>query len=488
MLMHLIGNPINTIASLLATIHGCQGWVNLLRKRMERLAQNNPKYSPRTRRRAGTLWKPFALLCVSYEEWGVRNWEAFLLNSLDQLLLTPNPEVMEHFEEAASLLAADRSTYALPIFSAQFAFIFAIGAAYWRVIGVKPQPHSWTNVEAYSIAMSAPFLYTVPAVFLSAVVGVAQTETSIPQILNSLRDKLINDGWDAILAERYKEGNNMVDVIPLPANNARHEDDDGAVVEESPEAPATLFQRITSGGLYSWRPGMLATGNLHETWPHIALATSFVVFSVFVAGWISYRVPPEGFDCRNAAQMSLLGVWLLNFSLDFFLTLAMDKLYHLLHAGAGGRRKSWYWYEIMFAKDLIMALAAFTLIMVTQLGIFNRCDCYTLWGTVPLALPQIREVAAVLMDRISFEWPLVTFLWIGIELVLCVAIWGRYSEAFRVYMQKDDRTSNLDWAPGWVRRLFKGKGGGGVEVEMEVIQGFPGGVRRGGGTTRGGGC
>ncbi|KAK3311854.1 hypothetical protein B0H66DRAFT_102708 [Apodospora peruviana] len=110
----------------------------------------------------------------------------------------------------------------------------------------------------------------------------------------------------------------------------------------------------------------------------------------------------------------------------------------------------------MFVKDTIMVLAAVTLVMVTQFGIFNRCDCYTLWGRAPLALPQIFEVKVALMDRIRLEWPLVTFGWIAAELVLCVLVWWWYRDAFGVYTQMDDGTSNIPVAVSslW-RRVFR---------------------------------
>ncbi|KAK0637457.1 hypothetical protein B0T17DRAFT_521710 [Bombardia bombarda] len=206
------------------------------------------------------------------------------------------------------------------------------------------------------------------------------------------------------------------------------------------------------------------------------IASIFVVLSIFVGSWISYRVPPEGFDCRNAAQLSMLGVWVLSFALDFVLALAMDRLL------PGERRESWH-YEILFVKDLLMAAAVVAAIMYTQVGIFNRCDCFTLWGRAPLALPQIAGVREVLMERIAGEWPIVTFVWIGIELVMCVAIWWWFGEAVGVYLQKDDGGSNMGWVPervlrawgrvcsglGYARRGQEGVDDGGLE--MIVIPG-----------------
>ena len=366
---------------------------------------------------------------------------------------------MNHFRTAAAQLAADRSTFVLPIFIALIAFIIAIGAAYWRIIGVEPHPDAWTNVEAYSIAMSAPFLHIIPAVFFSAIIGASQTEVSVPNILNSLRTKLakVDESW--MPTEEIKKHMPLLSVpgaVEYKSGKKRDSDPQTCTID------GNLPSRIASGGLYAWRPDMLHSLPLirhHQTWKHVLLSFSFVGASVFVASWISYRVPPQGFDCRNVAQMSLLGVWIASFALDH---LFFNLLPHIPTTTHNPQHRGGYnplLYTLTFLKDTLTALAVVTNIMVVQVGIFNRCGCFTLWGKAPLGLPQIPEARRVLMDRIAREWPAVTFSWIGLELVLCVGVAWHYRDAFRVYMQKDDGTSNLDWVPGWVVVNW-GKGGG----------------------------
>ncbi|KAK0704579.1 hypothetical protein B0H67DRAFT_673749 [Lasiosphaeris hirsuta] len=446
-LMRLVGNPISTIASLLATLHACQKQARIFQDHInhalhDAVGAGNWKLARRIREKSDALWKGFTLISISYVEWdaGGTNLDSILMHSLDQLLRDPDAAIMVSFETAASMLAADRSTFVLPVFIAQGAFLFAIGAAFWRVIGVPPQPHSWTNVEAYSIAMSAPFLYTLPAVFLAAIMGASQTETSVPTILNSLRRQLAEKDWHLPIP-----GRSPVPLHPplIPAGPSQQ------------DPGVTLARRIAAGGLYAWRPHTHAPRRLGRTWPHFLLAAGFVGGSVAVGGWIAYRVPPEGFDCRNAAQTALLGTWVASVALDFAV---------VFFAKVAGAEDGWY--GVTFGKDVGMGLAVVVEIVVTQLGVLNRCDCFTLWGRVPLALPQIREVADVLMRRIAVEWPMVTFGWIGMEVVLCVLIWCWYGDAFRVYMQRDDGTSNFDWVPAWaqsarVRKALRGRTGGG---------------------------
>ena len=93
-------------------------------------------------------------------------------------------------------------------------------------------------------------------------------------------------------------------------------------------------------------------------------------------------------------------------------------------------------------------------IIATQIGVFNRCACYTLWGRAGLALPENLSVASVLFWRIDTSYPAIAFLCVGFQLVIVpgLVIW-RYGFAIRVFLQRDDDASNLRWLDG-VRRFF----------------------------------
>jgi hypothetical protein len=188
---------------------------------------------------------------------------------------------------------------------------------------------------------------------------------------------------------------------------------------------------ITSGALYSWRPSIFSLRSLTSTLPHHLLATFFVFFSVFVAAFISYRVPPEGVDSRTAAQIAILGVWVLSFVLHIASTAGMECYGHL-HGCQAGNGKEARWHILTFVKDTIFELATTSSILVTQLGIFNRRDCFTLWGRVPVMLPEIDEVKEVFMRRIAGEWLGVTSAWVVLEIVVWGMVWWWYQEAVKV--------------------------------------------------------
>ncbi|KAK3364069.1 hypothetical protein B0T25DRAFT_576471 [Lasiosphaeria hispida] len=74
------------------------------------------------------------------------------------------------------------------------------------------------------------------------------------------------------------------------------------------------------------------------------------------------------------------------------------------------------------------------------------------------------------MRRIAVEWPMVTLGWILMELVFCAVIWCFYYDAFRVYMQRDDGTSHMDWVPAWAQfsRTTRNGALGGRDIELRL--------------------
>ncbi|KAF6224725.1 hypothetical protein HO133_009918 [Letharia lupina] len=65
---------------------------------------------------------------------------------------------------------------------------------------------------------------------------------------------------------------------------------------------------------------------------------------------------------------------------------------------------------------------------------------------IGLALPQMPDIAATLVYRITTTYPAIVFTSIGIELILVhLFICIRWWDALRIYVQRDDKTSNAPW-------------------------------------------
>ena len=134
---------------------------------------------------------------------------------------------MTAVRQTGRALAADRSTKFLPIIVAQTFFIAAVAIAMFRTKSAAGHGALsgtvFINIEAHSIAFSALYFWIIPAVFLSAVIGVSQTEAAIPRILRRFQVDL----------DRL----NSSVIVQMPNNCLEQEK-----------------RRVFSGGVYSWQP------------------------------------------------------------------------------------------------------------------------------------------------------------------------------------------------------------------------------------------
>jgi hypothetical protein len=385
----------------------------------------------------------------------------------------------------------------------------AFGFAFFKTLhsekaSVEHPNGKWVNIEAHSIAFSALFLWLIPAVFLSSVIGVSQTELEIPRKLNTFRKQL--KGMDlpiriqnipgeipleeSNLDSTEDENEDIMDpsknVASADTENSEHENfggtgtdiplqnlaaataenmntgedcsdgncseddmlqpDDGSLEQACLDSAA----RIRSGGLYSWQPGLTkAIKNEHR--PAISLGVRFTIqlLSVFLVAtcvaismWISANVPPEGWNCRHGGELSAFVVWVISWLVDFLISMTV-----------GNRLQ----YRYMVAKDSIFGTLIIVIILITQWGVFHRCDCYTDGSTGKIVNPLDASISKILDMNFAHQWLTITMTGISFQLVasMCLGCW--YILGFRVYLQRDDGRSNFDVIPGTVlilKRFF----------------------------------
>ena len=162
-----------------------------------------------------------------------------------------------------------------------------------------------------------------------------------------------------------------------------------------------------------------------------------VMLGTATAYLISSLVPPGGImGCRVIAHSLTCLAWILSALVDVLsISLFRTNSQKLIQL---------FWATML--KDVLITLATLCGIIVTQAGVFNRCSCYTNWGRTGLALPWMPDVAATLLHRLDSAYPAITFTSIGIELIVIpLFICFRYNRAIRVFMQRDDRSSNAVW-------------------------------------------
>ena len=300
--------------------------------------------------------------------------------------------------------------------AAQGFFVGALAVAVSKTTTITSTSSLFVNVEAHSIAFSALYVWIIPAVFLSAMIGVSQTEKNISRILEALRTALKHE-TDLKRIPIHLPG--------IPIINERN-------------------QRIAEGGIYSWQPESNSEGL--GQWDSVAanLLAIFTVFSgTITAMLVSGFVPADGWQPRHCAHASFFLTW----TLSFLVTNCLKRL----------RAENFLRFWITFAKDVIVTAGTLAALMYIQVGPFNNCSSYTLWGRRGLALPGMPEVEAILNSRMRHVYPVIAFTSIAIQLVLIplvVFIWS--PRALRVLLQSDDGTTL--W-PRWLSRVLFGRVG-----------------------------
>ena len=191
-------------------------------------------------------------------------------------------------------------------------------------------------------------------------------------------------------------------------------------------------ERIFNGGIYSWQPQRCTPCRTYFN----VIPYSVVILGTATGLTVSALVPPDGWDCRHIGEILLLVAWFLSAQVDVWLN-GLWRLNKKDH-------KKLFW--ITGTKDLLVTIATMGGVITAQVGVFNRCSCYTLWGKTGLALPERPDVAKTLFDRLNMAYPAFTFTTIGIELIIFpLFICIQYGDALRIFVQRDDEKSNAAW-------------------------------------------
>jgi hypothetical protein len=298
-------------------------------------------------------------------------------------------------------------------------FIAALAIAFQRTASAAPDDFSDPiNLESHNIAFSALYFWVIPAICLSCTVGTSQSELAIPRTLGQLQMTFDQHGQDVL----------------------------SKIIQDKD-------RRITKGGIYSWQPDKWRwkpqtiwkwhPDNI-KTIQLAGLSFTFVALGLVAAILVSALTPPDGFDCRHIGQLSIFLVWLLSCLSN-----------RLIQTSCNESR-----FRITFIKDTCSMLGTLIGIILTHIGLFNRCSCWTQWGNAGLALPQEPAVAVILNLRINTWYSGIVFGCIAIELIMFgfIACWFRL--AFKVFLQRDDGKSNIDFLQHldpreWWRSLMK---------------------------------
>ncbi|KAF1849773.1 uncharacterized protein K460DRAFT_360626 [Cucurbitaria berberidis CBS 394.84] len=401
-MLHLLGDPIDSVASMLLTLAVCQTRVERAKELCVHTGVDctHPGYH--------RTWKGLAIIMASYDECGASAKIENFCTTYREMRGKPSfdSEIRHIYEETAGSLAADRQTRTLPVVIAELFFIGGWVISLVKAASSEPNPTNWVNVEAQSIAISALFLWVTSAVVIASVIGASQTEDAVPRILHAFEYHI-----SAFLGGRARRPS----------------------IQERIETTwcRKSIDRAVHGGTYSWRPT-----KWKEDWPkssvlfaYAAIGTILVSSSFFISALLSYLVSPKGFNCRHIPEAMVLAIWLLSSVIEIICERYLN------------RRLFW----VIFWKDTLCALSNIAIIIVVQWGIMNRCSCWSGWGSTGLHLPQMPDVKPELMFFIRHIAPWIVLGAVVFHLVFCAVVIWKYWDAVRVYIQRDDGVSNLGW-------------------------------------------
>lgn len=351
----------------------------------------------------------------------------------------------------------------LPSSVATLVFFTQLFAGFWKTLNTfDSRPREELNRAPHNIAFGALYFWLPFAVLTTAVVGGAQTENSVPRILNRLRidaNKIFSNGRGG--GEELQS-------------------------EAFPELRFSMRKRRIAGGLPTWQPDKFQDWkDEHVKFLGASLALSILIVAIpaIAAIWVSWRTPTEGFGCRSLTQTSFFVSWIISYLIDWFLAWMIREPL----TGDGAVRSQWiYW--ITFVKDLGLTAGAITMLTYTSIGIFNNCNCWTKWfpdhagSQRYLSFPQEPLVFDTIKRRLQFEFAIVTTIALGIELLIFVMVWLYFRRGHRVLKQRDIEmvVSQADWRKklwknfkGHFARKEKKEEGSEDEFEMSVSRSSP---------------
>jgi hypothetical protein len=188
----------------------------------------------------------------------------------------------------------------------------------------------------------------------------------------------------------------------------------------------------------------------------VSLLFPIIVFACGACGGllISLLIPPVGVDCRHIGELLITFAWVVSASLN---RLPIFAAAESESDGEETRRAKRNRFRFIMVKDTVATAATMGGIVVTQIGVFNQCACYTLWGKTGLALPETNSVKTTLAWRIVTSYPAIAFLCVGFQLVIVPSLLlNQYGSAIRVFLQRDDEKSNKpEWIVSFWDRLVR---------------------------------
>ena len=376
-------------------------------------------------------------------------------------------------------------------------FFLQLTAGFWKTLNAVGHQYEPTNPASigmnrvpHNIAFGALYFWLPFAVLLTAYVGGAQTENSVPRILERLRsetDALFNQPGGIVAGANRSQRN----TIDGPPGTPRVGNQPLTTAETDAMRPGHfqqirfgMPQRRNQGGLPIWQPDKFSD-RAEQPWGRcLTVAIIIVLIPTFTAESLSYLAPTEGFGCRAATQLGFFGSWCLNLLFDFVLCSFLSSPNE---RGEINLWRRWWLFWLTFTKDILFTAGSWVMLTYTAIGVFNSCSCWSKFMREPyISFPQEPFVFNLIRSRLANTFPLI----VGGSLVLELSIFAIahlvFSTAHRVLKQRDlEDAISADRSRHLLRRIFRRRTNAEDEFQRPVrsstsnLEHQPGGYQQG---------
>ncbi|KAF2268674.1 hypothetical protein CC78DRAFT_439446, partial [Lojkania enalia] len=381
MLLHLLGDPINSLWALLLKMEAwsrCFSMARTARKDNSDLGTRN-----------------FATVLGGIEELSGFHADPQLVYTSITSRSTLNSDQLDHIiGKAAQELANSRTDERLRTLLAAALYFWQVVSAFVTTIGGGN-----TSPPGGRIGIAMFMTWIIPTILLSNAIG---TFTSCRVCFDIL--------------ERF------VKEVTGHSNLWVHLQDASPSLQQFGSLDEYLNSLAWSGAIYTYRP---ATNLPYSTSSKdrsrfllLALAISPLIISTVASTLILWHTPPIGVNCRNM----LVFIIFMFFCLSAACTWSIHRLRKFMWIDIGGAA---HWH-LTLMKDALVAIPFVVLIFLSTCGLFNSCWCwsgpYSLGGKkrVPLNhIPQLNRdfkstypiivVGCLVLECVVF----VAMMWIG---------------------------------------------------------------------------
>jgi hypothetical protein len=323
MLIHLLGDPIDSLWSLLTKLEAWSRCYHLA----QAMCGSNDKIKVRN---VATVLGGFEEL-VGFSENPAEVYNAVKTRSKN------GREFDQLIPRTAQQLADSRTDERLRTLLATTLYIYQLISAFITTVGGGN-----TSPPGGRIGITMFLTWIIPSILLSNAIGGFTSR----RVCYSILETFIHDAT----------GQREAWLVLQEATQS---------LKDYPTVHDYLDTMAWSGAIYSYRPSKtiaFSSGRRDLTCcPLLLLAAMPIVTSSVIASVILWNTPPIGANCRNILIFVMTGI------------VFLSALFTQVSASLKGAR---HWY-IMLAKDTVLAVPSVVMIFLACAGRFNSCWCWS---------------------------------------------------------------------------------------------------------------